>query len=802
MSLPLELFRFRIVRPVQARTPAEGDVIDLSAIKDKPDSLAYASPQTVIDPDTWSSWLRGISQRLAAAGDLIAPRHLESLFPADWKSQVAAPEWAQGREELGRSVVLALAQVGSAADSEVTVEKLMRLLRLHDLFTELAQDAGKSAGDRRIRTAEDVAAALAKPVVVDQSMIHRGKGTQQLVRQPGITTLYLVKDEWNRYEPSELARIVNVLPGETFDARLRHREETDKTSATSTSTTTTDETEQSQMQTSSLSQTSAKDASLNVGVQGQVETSGQYGPTHVDTSLGAQLQVSNHTSDSRALSTAFQTVQRSVKTVAETVVQVQTTRTRVSDESFEDHKLENQGSDVTVGLYRWLNEIHRVQVESYPNRFVVEFEIPEPGAWLRWAMDNAPASLDNPDPGPFRLAGADHDLTPTDIDATTLGQLAAQWQVAGLTPPPPDTLTLSVKLSEDPSAQNSAAFVTATDDSMSVPNGYTATAWHADVFAVRDWSWKQYGTMMTVTVGGGPSGMSSTGDLGQAAFVDQGLSGDVGEITNGTIPVAVYTIALQGFTCVVNVTCALMDEAYRQWQESTFDTIAATYQSLRAAYQQERDAAAQQPGGLTGVTGSPDLNKQRVANEMRRLVIEELIGTPFDGAPAIDVDSSSTPPDEPSVDLAGARNVARRVQFMEQAFEWENLVFICYPYYWARRSVWATNALSASADPEFDQFLNSGSARVVVPARPGFEALVNFFLYTGQIWGGGDPPAPNDPDYLSIAQEIQAVQVGATDGTPVGSSWEISLPTTLIWAGTDPSTLPTNPDPTIPAPSA
>jgi hypothetical protein len=53
---------------------------------------------------------------------------------------------------------------------------------------------------------------------------------------------------------------------------------------------------------------------------------------------------------------------------------------------------------------------------------------------------------------------------------------------------------------------------------------------------------------------------------------------------------------------------------------------------------------------------------------------------------------------------------------------------------------------------------------------------------------------------LSIADEIQAIQVGAADGTPIYPPWEIVLPTTLLWAGTDPTTLPANPNPTIAPP--
>ena len=120
----------------------------------------------------------------------------------------------------------------------------------------------------------------------------------------------MVDDEWNDYDAGELAAVINVLPGETFETRVRHAQEVDTLTSTTTTTTTSQQTEQQQTASSSLSESSTKDASLNIGVQGQVQTSGQYGPTQVSTSLGAQVQVSQSQSDSKASTTAYQTVQR------------------------------------------------------------------------------------------------------------------------------------------------------------------------------------------------------------------------------------------------------------------------------------------------------------------------------------------------------------------------------------------------------------------------------------------------------------------------------------------------------------
>jgi hypothetical protein len=481
-----------------------------------------------------------------------------------------------------------------------------------------------------------------------------------------------------------------------------------------------------------------------------------------------------------------------------------------------------------VGLYRWLDEIHRVEVVRYPNRFVLEFEIPEPGAWLRWASANPPTTgWDHPDPGPFRLSGATTDLSPADItgdkwtsDPPERGnwvQLAQQWRVQGLTPPPPPKLTLSVQLDVGPASQqgdSKGAAALAVDSSLTVPAGYQATTWTWDFVAWKKADTSNPGAHVTVTVGGGPGSQVTV--TGSQADADQQISaptgdwfGVAGPINAGAIPVSVYTYEdLLGFSAIINITCELTGEAFAQWQQNIFDQVASAYQTLLNAHRQERDARNQQVSGQADLAGPPELNQARAVGELRRLVIQDLMGAAFTGEPAVTADPVTG---EPSADLAKAHATGPLVQFFEQAFEWENLVYICYPYYWGRKTefadgagtrIWVTDVTSASADPEFDQFLNAGSARVVVPARPGLEDLVAFYLFTGEIWGGTRPPVPGDPDYLSVAQEIQALEQGASDGTQVGSSWEITLPTTLLWAGTDPATLPANGTATIPPPTA
>ena len=547
--------------------------------------------------------------------------------------------------------------------------------------------------------------------------------------------------------------------------------------------------------------------------------------------------------------------------MSQTITQVQSTSTTTKDSSHEEHKLQNTSQNVTVGQYCWLSEIHRVQLVNYPNRLVLEFEIPEPGAWLQWALNNqTPAPYDNPDPGPFAGNRNDYTLSPlnstnpdlnapllrpTDITPAIASALAARWRVQGLTTPPPAAITIGNSYTITAQAN---APVTLNDNSMTVPDGYVAQTWFLDVTGVGGDDVGGHAANLRVAVGGygatfsvwnNDTALLFWGNQAGANVVQKnipqpstnppppittGFSAPagpqtpvgclpVGDINTGTIPVSANGDFLStpnnGVTLNVGIQCGQIPavgdpngngQPYVQWQISTFDTIASAYQNLLSAYDQERDARAQQQTGPL-IVGPPSLNLSRAVAELKRLAIQNLLGQPFFGYDLLTIDPPNPNPyniqeGEPCLNPAGTKASSPVIQFFEQAFEWVNIVYICYPYFWGGHERWVTNATWASADPVFDQFLSAGSVRLVVPATPGFEHAVNFFLYTSMVWSGKNPPGPNNPGYLSVADEIQSIQVGPTDGTPVYPPWEITLPTTLLWAVINP-TPPTNPNPTI-----
>jgi hypothetical protein len=119
------------------------------------------------------------------------------------------------------------------------------------------------------------------------------------------------------------------------------------------------------------------------------------------------------------------------------------------------------------------------------------------------------------------------------------------------------------------------------------------------------------------------------------------------------------------------------------------------------------------------------------------------------------------------------------VAFFERAFEWENLMYIYYPYFWGRTSRWGELILTQDADPQFEAFLRAGAARVVVPARPGFEAALAHYHETGDVWMGEEIPDMFSEQYVSIIAEIKARNALPDEEVCLGE-WDVKLPTTLV----------------------
>ena len=257
-----------------------------------------------------------------------------------------------------------------------------------------------------------------------------------------------------------------------------------------------------------------------------------------------------------------------------------------------------------------------------------------------------------------------------------------------------------------------------------------------------------------------------------------------------SLKVGVSTAGLAGCIVTFFVECERTDEALRAWQLSVHDALFAAWTQWKKDYE-----AAQLRKAVTGSSandaGSSSRNELIIREELKRQVISWLLDEEdFDGRPALLPNENAAHFN--GIDFDEARSTAPTIQFLEQAFEWGNLMYMFYPYYWADAGSWESLSGLTANDPEFERFLRAGSARVVVAARPGFNDAVKNWLQFKMPFLTGQLPAINDKLHVAIDREIRDL-TAPWDGGIAEDSWEALISTTLLYLDED-GAMPINND--------
>jgi hypothetical protein len=655
-------------------------------------------------------------------------------------------------------------------DQQQTLESLLRGVRLVGLIqTLVAPDV--------LQTGQAVQSYLQYSIVVLPNSFPRP--ANNLARPPAVADLKIVRLGPAHYEPGAIAHVENVMGREKRERTHRLLEQFETTETLQTEQTTEREQELgTNSQVQMLQETSralADSTSLETGVS----VSASYGPT---VSVDADARVARYSSreeTSRAASTfASQTITKARERVVERVVETRTTRHLLETEETNLHGFDNTGhAESITGVYRWVDAVHDAWMDNYGKRLMLEFLIPEPAAFLRWAADHAAESTDvGPEPPRPKVPGTTTDLSPERITDANYLILAGLYGASDVPEAPAGTVQLSLAWKGESDNQDLLLF--ADSKSMVVPKGYQATSWRAHC---------------TTWGAGSPDGEVWMVSVGSQAGIEIDNTHNLRKVVSGTftadqdstIPVVMLGRGLINLSAAVLVSCSLTPAGRAKWQLEVYDAI------MRAWRQQVDDwevrkarAEAQALGAGDGVIDSasnPDENRAVERRELRRSVIHLLLG----GSPDTGVFAGDAvvynPPNPPALDLNVAAAERDTLTFLEQSFEWPNMTWVHYPYYWARRDRWADDCRRSGADPLWAAFLSAGATRVVAPVRPGFEAAMALYLSTGIIWNGGQVPTIGDSAYLGIAEEIaEALGTGTVPMETIALA-PVRLPTSLVW---------------------
>lgn len=135
---------------------------------------------------------------------------------------------------------------------------------------------------------------------------------------------------------------------------------------------------------------------------------------------------------------------------------------------------------------------------------------------------------------------------------------------------------------------------------------------------------------------------------------------------------------------------------------------------------------------------------------------------------------------------SGISAQADLVRFAESCIDWKLMTYEFLPYFYGVPPRWRKLYNLTDNDPLFQNFLQAGMARVVVPVTPGFEEAALHLVangYSPMLAAGGSLPALNSDIYQSLMGEIlEHRQDLATQAPPVavGAPWKVRVPTSFM----------------------
>ena len=629
------------------------------------------------------------------------------------------------------------------------------------------------------------------------------RGELHGVNRLGIADFRRVEQEVCCYVPGEVSHIENIMAKEYKERNTRNLIRTELVTETTreteienlNDTTTTTRNEMS----SEVANVLEKSRTANFG--GSFGVSGQYPPEigpEISANAYADFSTSNSSSQSNteAKTYAEEVTRRALERIVQRNSSKRTSKIIKEFEEGNTHGFDNRSSEHHVtGIYRWVDLIYTNRLVNYGKRLMFEFLVPEPAVF-------------------FKKMLAYH---PTEVIATGGGEDPK-------TPPPP-IKTLAdfgitnsgfIKGENEDMVNNAAAYYgvnvewIAKEKIKSIHLVYNDLGFESSTkttvvhFETIEQDYEAYKIIGSFTVN--YKGNTYSRVVSYFHFANQSVGEDDyfcggSGICNSPQPIQVNEFISPAVSNVINfhyrykrvggldgsfyLYSRITEDAYTAWQQGIYNEMQQAYSQMQQAYE---DALAQQEAGAEIEAAQEKDQKEKNIHPMMKRVIEqrelkraciEMIMRPFCKEMGKNLyDELSVCGDKykiPQIQLSSdLDDYSTEVRFFEQAFEWEMMAYLFYPYYWADKCDWGDLFQQEDDDLIFQAFKQAGMAKVLVPVRPDLSETVLYYLETGDIWLGGNLVAETDDEnYLSITGDLKVIE------GQVEKEWETRVPTTL-----------------------
>ncbi|HEY4241448.1 MAG TPA: hypothetical protein VGM88_16620 [Kofleriaceae bacterium] len=476
--------------------------------------------------------------------------------------------------------------------------------------------------------------------------------------------------------------------------------------------------------------------------------SGSYGfvTASVATAFGGQDQSSGSANASRqhAQTTTKKASSRSIESHKTTI----STSTTAGSSTANTRHLENPSAtdpmriDYFSIMRKWHCALYR-----YGLRLTYDITIPEPGAAMReqyMLLDQLQKSLGKP----FLFEIAHANITPT-----TYLAYADLYSVD--VPPPPSPSVYTTPIGPVPFFDTDAVSKNTPPYQFTVQDGY----WVQAIRCVGDIG-DSAGESDPLQVIGTTIGLITRTFRGDLCANNSYLWHQSGALA---MTILYHTSASKhtGYL-YFTVESVPTDTAMATWRSTVWTAL---YNAAQAAYyQQQQQLASQITDIQTRLNNVDTLTLRREENdEIMKCALRWLLGDSFDFMPpnvialfqanaSYGIDFTGNAADVNSQGWTIVKQNEDRINFINQAIDWDNVIYFVYSYFWDVPQSWDFIRQLQHPDATRQAFLRAGSARVVLTVRQGWEvAWTNFVEYYQTSLDLGLPPHP----YLTIAQQIQ-----------------------------------------------
>ncbi len=634
------------------------------------------------------------------------------------------------------------------ANAKITHMELERLRHPHD---------GTSATAARAKALEAIAGTVTRRgafsllVQLRSGARHAQLAVDALKYQMALEPVGFLHLERLEFVPAgiergELIYSVPLSPGE--EVNISHREWASTSEEFSRIVTDYMESfsEEGVTEKSDIAQSSASQEQHSSGFNTGVTASGGYGPVTITASMGYSAASSSAQTElaARVHST---TVTR--KASARTRQEHKTSFRVASAAGTEDQqvrKLKNPFTDRATRVdYYQLVRKWRVDLYRYGVRLTYDVTIPEPGSdilariqeiqALKGVLERGFDYEDEEEPW------AKFDLEPDEITRANYVAKAALYD-AVVSPPPPETLEIPVYKTQVISGEagsDSTQVFKFIPFGIEVPDDY-----EVESFELLDWPWDWGPPEDSGPPEDHPNWLPAINPPEQL----EQLKG-----ASGKLSIVVSSKGILSYAVIMTVVARLKDEAFEAWRLKTRNELR---EAAKARYEERRQYLKQRLESLTAEIGAEDpLSLRKIEREeVMKATLRWLFGPDFvlvpPGLPEeglyLDVgEGGSIASNEIFTKVAAHGEV---IKFLHHAIEWENMLYILYPYFWSGK--WDLKKYLNHPDPMHRVFLKSGAARVVLTIRPGFETEFVSFMEQASF-----NELPDGDSYLTIAQEMQ-----------------------------------------------